>query len=178
MAFATLHLQPKWFSDASPKNPKKATATLTFTGNVADAQTVTIGTEIYEFKTSGNAGTGKIKVDVSGGVTPEKASAALVAAIKDSSALVEASAAENDDENWEVTINYKSVGTAGNAITVGTTVTNASFGQGVSKLSGGQLGTPCSIRNVVVYAAPFYYWCEKEGSDHTVSWKRFTPAAY
>jgi hypothetical protein len=177
MAIKTLQLQPKWFSDVSPKNPKKATATLAFTGNVADAQTVTIGTEIYEFKTSGNAGTGKIKVDVSEGVTAEDAVEALATAINATSALVDAMPV-SDEEQDVVILNYKKVGTEGNAIAISTTATNASFGEGVTKLSGGQLGTPCSLRDVVVYVEPFYYWCEKEGSDHTVSWKRFTPATY
>lgn len=177
MAIKTLQLQPKWFSSATPANPKKATATLAFTGVVADAQTVTIGTEIYEFKTSGNAGTGKIKVDVSEGVTAEDAVEALATAINATSALVKAEAI-SDAEQDAVVLNYKSVGTDGNAITISTTATNASFGESVTKLSGGQLGTPCTIRDVVVYATPYYYWCDKEGSDHTVSWKRFTPASY
>ena len=175
MAIKTLQLQPKWFSDATPKNPKKATATLTFTGAIVDAQTVTIGTEIYEFKASGNAGTGKIKVDVSSGLTADIAVAKLADAINANSTIVSAIASTEDDA---VVLNYEKVGTEGNAIAVSTTATYASFGENVTKLSGGQLGTPCSLRDVVVYANHYYYWCDKEGSDHTVSWKRFTPASY
>lgn len=177
MAIKTLQLQPKWFSDATPKNPKTATATLTFTGVVADAQTVIIGTETYEFKASGDAETGKIKVDVSKGVTAEDAVEALATTINATSALVDA-VAISDEEQDIVVLNYKAVGTEGNAIEISTTATNASFGASVTKLSGGQLGIPCPIRDVVVFATPYYYWCDKEGSDHTVSWKRFTPASY
>lgn len=177
MAIKTLQLQPKWFSDATPKNPKKATATLAFTGNVADTQTVTIGTEVYEFKTSGDAGEGKIKVDVSEGVTAEDAVEALATAINATSALVDAMPV-SDEEQDVVILTYKEIGTEGNAIAVSTTATNASFKEGVTKLSGGQLGTPCPLRDVVVFATPHYYWCDKEGSDHTVSWKKFTPASY
>lgn len=177
MAIKTLHLQPKWFSEASPKNPKPASATLTFTGVVVDGQTVVIGTEVYEFKTSGNAGEGKIKVDVSEGVTAEDAVEAFATAINATSALVDAMPV-SDEEQDVVILTYKEIGTEGNAIAISTTATNASFGASVTKLSGGQLGTPCSIRDVVVFATPYYYWCDKEGSDHTVSWKRFTPASY
>ena len=75
-------------------------------------------------------------------------------------------------------VEYKTIGTGGNATTVSTTATNASWGTDVTKLSGGSLGTPSMLRNVVVYASPYYYWCEKEGSEYTVSWQRFTPATY
>lgn len=52
--------------------------------NVADAETITIGADVYEFKTSGAASGSNIKVDASGGVTPTLMSAALVAAINTS----------------------------------------------------------------------------------------------
>jgi phage tail sheath gpL-like len=175
MAYGTLYLQNKWFSEASPTNPHKSTATLTFSGVVADAQTVTIGTEIYEFKTSGSAGTGKIKVDVSSGVTADIAVVKLKDAITANSAIVTALASTEDDT---VVVEYKVIGTEGNDIEVSTDATNATWGTDVTKLSGGSLGTPSMTRNVVVYVSPYYYWCDKEGSEYTVSWKRFTPAAY
>lgn len=178
MAYGTLYLQNKWFAEASPTNPHKATATLTISNTVSDGETVTIGTEIYEFKTSGNAGEGKIKVDVSGGVTPDKAAAKLVEAITANSAIVTAIADEDKSENDIVVVTYKHIGTEGNDISVATTATNGSWGQDVTKLTGGSYGTPSIMRNVVVYAAPHYYWCAKEGSETTVLWKRFTPEDY
>jgi phage tail sheath gpL-like len=178
MAYGTLYLQNKWYSSAVPRNPHFATATLTFDGNVADGETVTIGTQTFEFKTSGNAGAGKIKVDVSGGVTPDKAAAKLVEAITANSAIVTAIADEDESENDIVVVTYKYIGTEGNDISVATTATNGSWGQDVTKLTGGSYGTPSIMRNVVVYAAPHYYWCAKEGSETTVLWKRFTPEDY
>lgn len=55
---------------------------LTFTGDTASGETVTIGSTVYEFRESGAATTGNIKVDVSGGKTNLLSVTALVAAIK------------------------------------------------------------------------------------------------
>lgn len=175
MAYETLHLQKKWFSETSPKNAHKATAILTFTGTVADGETVTFGTEVFEFKTSGNAGTGKIKVDVSSGVTADIAVVKLKDAINANSALVTAVSDTTDDT---VVVEYKTIGIEGDSLTIGTNATNASFGEDVLTLKGGSLGTPCPMKNIVIYAAPYYYWCEQEGGESTVVWKRFTPATY
>lgn len=172
--YKELVLQNKWFSSVHPVNPKGATGTLTFNGVVADAQTVTIGTEVYEFKTSGNAGTGKIKVDVSGGVTAPAAVIALVAAITANSTLVNAVDGEGDI----VVVTAKIVGTSGNDITIATTCANASWGEEVTKLANGQFGTPCSQKDVIVRDDNCYYWCEKEGSESTVVWKKFTPVSF
>jgi phage tail sheath gpL-like len=165
----------KWFSAANPVNPKKATATLTFTGTVSDAETVTIGTQIYELKASGNAGTGKIKVDISSGVTADIAVAKIAEAINANSTLVTAVASTTDDT---VVITYKTVGTAGNEIAVATTCVNGSFGEDVTALSGGQYGTPCPEKNTIIFVTPYYYLCTIAGNRDDVEWKRFTPAAY
>lgn len=172
--YKELVLQNKWFSSVHPVNPKGATGILTFDGVVADAQTVTIGTEVYEFKTSGNAGTGKIKIDVSGGVTASDAVTALVTAIKENSTLVNAVDGEGDT----VVVTAKIVGTSGNDITIATTCINASWGEEATKLANGQFGTPCSQKDVIVRDDNYYYWCEKEGGKSTVSWKRFAPAIF
>ena len=180
MAQANLHLQEKWFSDAIPSNPKRAKAILTLTDTVSNAETVTVGTTVFEFRTSGDAGTGNIKVDISGegDTAPNKAAAKLAQTINANSTIVTATAGEDADENDIVTIEYKEIGTEGNAIAVAETMNNATFGTGVTKLSGGQLGTPSMTKNVVVYVTPYYYWCDKEGNEKTVSWKRFVPEAY
>ena len=172
--YKELVLQNKWFSSVHPVNPKGATGTLTFDGVVADAQTVTIGTEVYEFKTSGDAGTGKIKVDVSGGVTAPAAVTALVTAITANSTLVNAV----DGEGNIVVVTAKIVGTSGNDITIATTCANASWGEEVTKLANGQFGTPCSQKDVIVRDDNYYYWCEKEGGKSTVSWKMFAPVTF
>lgn len=52
--------------------------------NVADAETITIGSEVYEIDTAAAPGAvtaGNIRVDCNAGVTPTVASAAIVAAI-------------------------------------------------------------------------------------------------
>ena len=57
---------------------------LRLASNVADAETITIGTEIYEIDTAAAPGAviaGNIRVDCNAGVTPAVASAAIVAAI-------------------------------------------------------------------------------------------------
>ena len=137
MAQANLHLQPKWFSDAIPRNPKRAKAILTLTNTVSDAETVTVGTQIFEFKTSGNAGTGKIKVDISGegNTAPDKAAAKLAQTIN---AILLCNCYCWRRRRWNdiVTIEYKEIGTEGNAIAVAETMNNATFGTGFTKLSG------------------------------------------
>lgn len=49
--------------------------------NVANAETITVGADTYEFRTSGSPTAGNIAVDASGGVTPTLMSAALVAVV-------------------------------------------------------------------------------------------------
>jgi len=177
LAYGTLYLQKKWFFEDSPTNPHKSTATLTFEGIPVVTETVTIGgTEVYEFVASAeNVQEGNIAVVLGETLTADKAVEELAKAINANSVLVTAVASKEDDT---VVVEYKTIGTDGNDVTVAETCTNASWGTNVTKLSGGSLGTPSMLRNVVVYASPYYYWCEKEGSESTVVWKRFTPAAY
>ena len=176
MAYGTLQLQPKWFSESHPTNPHKATATLTFEGIPVVTETVTIGTEVYEFVADAeNVQEGNIAVVLGETLTADKAVTELAKAINANSELVTAVASTTDDT---VVVEYKTIGTEGNDVAVAETCTNASWGAGVVKLSGGSLGTPSILRNVVVYASPYYYWCEKEGSESTVVWKRFTPASF
>lgn len=178
MAYGTLYLQPKWFSESFPVNPKKASATLTFTGNVANNETVTIGTTVFEFKTTGNATTGRVKVDVSEGVTPAIAAAELVDTITATLTNVTAVVDEDNDGNAIVVVTAADVGTEGNAIAVAETCENATWGEEVTTLLGGQYGTPCIMKNIVIKGTEYYYWCEKEGGKLTVSWKKFIPAPY
>lgn len=177
MAYGTLQLQEKWFSEEHPTNPHKATATLTFKGIPVVAETVTIGgTEVYEFvATAENAQEGNIAVVLGETLTADKAVEELAKAINANSVLVTAVASKEDDT---VVVEYKTIGTEGNDVTVTEDCSNASWGADVAKLSGGSLGTPSMLRNVIVYASPHYYWCEKEGSESTVVWKKFIPASF
>lgn len=177
MAYGTLYLQKKWFFEDSPTNPHKSTATLTFEGTPVATETVTIGgTEVYEFvATAENVQEGNIAVVLGETLTADKAVEELAKAINANSTLVTAIASTKDDT---VVVEYKTIGTDGNDVAVAETCTSASWGDDVEKLSGGSLGTPSMLRNVIVYASPHYYWCEKEGSESTVVWKKFTPVSF
>jgi hypothetical protein len=150
---------------ATPVNAVNESGTLTFSGVVADAQTVTIGTEVYEFKTSGSAGTGKIKVDVSGGVTAPDAVTALVTAITANSAIVNASDGAGDT----VVIVSKIKGDYNYATTE--TCTNGSFGattlQGGVDGSGGYKGEICSDADYI------YIYTTTDNQSRTADgWKK------
>lgn len=177
MIYETLYLQKKWFSEATPTNPKKATATLTFTGIPIVAQTVTIGTEIYELVAAAIdiADPANIPVVLGSTLSADNAVTKLAEAISANSSLVDAVGSTTADT---VLLVYNEIGTEGNDVAIETDFTNASFGVEVTTLSGGQFGTPCISKNVIVYASPYYYFCDAEGGETTVSWKRFTPATY
>src|SRR6476469_2980660 len=64
--------------------PRRAVNVLRLAANVADAETITIGSEVYEIDTAADPGAitaGRIRVNCFAGVTPTIASAAIVAAI-------------------------------------------------------------------------------------------------
>jgi len=108
-----------------------ATGTLTFTGVVADGETVTIGSEVYEFDTDDEVTDGNILVDVSGGATASAAVTALVTAITAESALVTAVDGSGDT----VVLTAVTAGLTGNSIVTDTDCENGSFG--VETLTGG-----------------------------------------
>ncbi|MDD4779003.1 MAG: hypothetical protein PHT02_00170 [Tissierellia bacterium] len=54
----------KWFSTATPLAGVKASGTLTISGVVSDTQTVTIGTNVYEFDIDNTYTAGRIQVNV------------------------------------------------------------------------------------------------------------------
>ena len=56
MVYRELYFQKKWFDEASPINPKAASATLTFDGAVVAAETVTIGGKVFEFVAAAQIG--------------------------------------------------------------------------------------------------------------------------
>ncbi len=66
MALNTEYVQfyKKWFGDAHPIAGVKATATLTISNVVSDTETVTIGTNVYEFDINDTYTEGRIQVDV------------------------------------------------------------------------------------------------------------------
>lgn len=101
-----------------------ATGTLTLTGSVNDAQTVTIGSRIYEFDTNSSVISGNVKVDVSGGATPSAAVTALVTAItNDVSKVVDAIDGNGDT----VVVTSVSGDIDGSTISTTETLTNGSW---------------------------------------------------
>ena len=176
MLYQEWYLKEKWFSDSSPKNPKKATAILTFTDAVVVGETVTIGNEIYEFVADEeNVTEGNIPVVVGSTLTADNAVEKLTDTINANSAIVTATFDKTKDT---CTIYYKKIGTEGNVIEIAANCTNANFGAGVTKLSGGQFGTPCPEVNTLIKDSDCYYLCTKEGNKSNVEWKRFTLASF
>lgn len=108
-----------------------ATGTLTFTGAVSDGETVTIGSEVYEFDDDASVTAGNIAVDVSGGATASAAVTALVTAITADSTLVTGADGTGDT----VDITAVAAGLSGNDIATTETCANASFG--AATLTGG-----------------------------------------
>ncbi len=98
-----------------------ATGTLMFYGEVADAETVTIGDEVYEFDTGDGVSGGHYEVDV-GDTSIATATANLTAVINSVSGLV--SAEVGDDS---VVVTALVAGSAGNNIGVNETLANASW---------------------------------------------------
>jgi len=93
----------------------QATGTLEISGDASDTETVTIGTDVYEFDTDAvpTYTAGRIRVDVTAGAGKAAAKAALIAAINgNASSLVVASDAGGDD----MLATAKEHGTGGNAI--------------------------------------------------------------
>lgn len=177
MGYKELNLQPKWFSSATPANPKKAKATLTFTGVVVAAETVTIGDEVFEFvaEAVNIAVATNIPVVVGTTLTADNAVEKLAIAINANSKIATAVGDKTEDT---CVISYIKTGDAGNDVEIEETCTNASFGADVVKLSGGQFGTPCPIKDTVVYVSPYYYVCTIAGNKDNVEWMRFTPVLY
>lgn len=155
------------FPSGTPVNAVNATGTLTFTGVVADAQTVTIGSSIYEFKTSGSAGEGKIKVDVSGGVTASDAVTALVAAI---TANTDSVVTAVDGAGDTVVCTAKTAGTSGNSIATTETCTNGSWGG--ATLTGGVNGTITTVTGMQYEDASYYYLTNAANAVSGKNWLR------
>ena len=124
-----------------------ATGTLTFSGVVADAETVTIGTRVYEFDTAAvsTITAGHVRVDVSAAQTASAAVTALVTAITgDVSAVV--TAVDGDLDTVVVTAKTTYSGAAGNLIPTTKTCTNAAWG-GATLASGADTLTLAVFRN-------------------------------
>lgn len=106
-------------------------------------------------------------------VVEEDAAEALVDVINDTSTIV--SATQDDDE---VLVEYLLAGEEGN-ISITASGGHFAWEDGATKLAGGQFGTPCPMRGIVVVTVDEdggedYYVCMNAGGKNNVRWKTFT----
>lgn len=153
----------------TPVNAVNATGTLTFTDVVADGQTVTIGTEVYEFKTSGSATGTNIKVDVASGQTAANACTALISTIGGNSSSVVTIAAGT---GTSVVVTAKVAGAAANSITTTTTCTNGSWG--AATLASGVDGTVASNASVWGMDSNYVYFVVAANTISGKNWRRIS----
>jgi hypothetical protein len=118
---------PKLEDVAAVDSPAYATGTLTFSGNVVDGETVTIGDITYEFNASGAAPVGdNVEVPMFSGLTPAIATVNLTAAVNGnatSSAILTAASTATT-----VVLTYDTQTAGANTVATTTTLTNAVFG--------------------------------------------------
>ena len=117
---------PKLEDVAAIDKPAYATGTLTFSGNVADTETVVINGITYEFNSTGSVTAGNVEVPVHSALTPAVATVNLTAAVNGnatSAAILTAASTATT-----VVLTYDTQATAGNSVTTTDTVTNAAFG--------------------------------------------------
>lgn len=119
--------------DGKSLSPSKAAGTLTFSGNVTDGETVTVGSDVYEFESSGGVAGSNIQVNIGENVS---VSASNLAAKINANGTEAVSASS---ELAVVTITADDFGSTGNNIATTETCANAEFE--AVKLSGGDDGS-------------------------------------
>lgn len=149
-----------WF-DGTPVNAAKSSGTLTFTDVVVEAETVTIGADVYEFVADAGdiAVATNIPVVVGVTLTADNAVAELADAINANTTELVSAIADTDDDT--VVITHDFVGTEGNSIGIETDCTNAGFGDGVTTLSGGLYATPCKASSALIEISGTKYYTTK-----------------
>ncbi len=121
-----------------------ATGVLTFDGVVTDGETVTIGTDIYEFDTDASVTGTNILVDVSAGATAADAVTALAAAITASDTV---GVGGVDGAGDIVVLTADTAGAAGNEIGTTTTCANAAFAS--TSLTGGLTQSNMTLTDIL-----------------------------
>lgn len=158
----------------TPVNAVASTGTLTFTDVAIDTQTVTIGTEVYEFTTDGEIPAAHIAVDISAGATAPAAVTALVAAITANTASLWTAV---DGAGDTVVISAKTKGAAMNGTATTETCTNASWGAATT--ASGVNGTP-GLKGEVAFDDSYLYIFN--GDDNLSlsadKWERAATTAY
>jgi hypothetical protein len=172
-----MEITKKWYAESAPQNAKEARATLTFSDIPVAAETVIIGDETYEIVAAAEdiADPANIPVVLGATMTADNAVTKLAEAISANSALVDAVGNTTADT---VLVIYNSIGTEGNSVEISTTCTNASWGEDVTSLSGGQFGTPCPVPYTVVKDTTYYYTNIAPNTEQDANWRRFQLATY
>jgi hypothetical protein len=141
-----------------------ATATLTFTGNAVDTQTVTVGAKTYTFQDTLTNVNGNVKI----GATTAASITNLVAAVNlgagsgttyAAAMTLHPTATAQDGTGDTIDFTAKTAGTGGNSLASTETLANASFGG--ATFSGGVAATtasdtvfPCGIRVIAERIKP------------------------
>jgi len=147
-----------WFDEAVPTNAAKATGTLTLASTPVATETVTIGTEVYEFVAPDGevASASNFAVIMSATPTADDGVTKLAAAIVANSSLVTAVASTPNDT---VVVTAKLVGTEGNAIATTETMSNGSWAAAL--LAGGLYATPCKASMAAIEISGTKYFTTK-----------------
>lgn len=179
LADATTDISPAILQlpEKTPVNAVAATKVLTFAGQPNNGETVTIGGQVYTFKTALTTNPAPVPNEVLIGADAEASRNNLVAAINKgagegttygtgtvANAYVTATATSTD----KVTATAKTAGAAGNDIAVDTDVTGASWADGVSGVNSttGKDREMCADAN-------YYYISFGESTVSTQNWRKF-----
>lgn len=175
MALEYKQFHKKWFSTTTPISGAKAKGTLTFTGVPVAAETVTIGTDVYELVAAAEDVSDPTYTPVILGATftADNAVTKLAEAISSNSLVVDAVGNTTADT---VLVVARLVGSEGNDIALATDCTNASWGEDVVALSGGAYATPVNCAAFIIIDGVWYI-ADKPVTKYTVGgWKSATPA--
>jgi hypothetical protein len=155
-----------WFSGA-PVNAELANGLLTFAGTPVVTQTVTIGTEVYEFVTATASTPTNIPVILAATPTADYAVTKLAEAISSNSIYVDAVASTPNDTVYIVS---RKLGTEANSVATTETCTNASWGE--VTLTGGKYATPCKTSMALIEIGGVQYQTVKPVTKWTTDgWK-------
>ena len=162
-------------AEKTPNNAVAASKVLTFTGNAADNETVSIGGQVYTFQSAIGAAN-----DVLIGTSAEASIDNLVAAINGDAgagttygtgtvANTYVTAVKGDTD--KITATAKVKGVSGNSIAIANTVAQASWAGGATALSGGVDGT-VGVANETCVDASYLYHCIAANTIADANWRR------
>lgn len=153
----------------TPKNAVNASAKLEISGVTNNGETVTIGTDVYEFVVAAVLTLEtNIPVDISAGATALESATALIAAItlSDTQGVAASAGAANS-----VIITFEVAGVAGNAITIESAMENGAFANAATTLLGGVNAT-IGNKNQSMIDSSYLYRCIADNTITDKNWRR------